>query len=53
MLLLSVAPEVKMISFGLAPIAAATSARAPSIASSASQPYMCVRECGFPYESTK
>ena len=53
MLLLSVAPLVKMISFAFAPIAFATSARAASIASSAYQPYMCVRECGLPYCSTR
>ena len=39
--------------FGLAPMILATSARAPSMASSDSHPYRCVRECGLPYESTK
>ena len=53
MLLDSVAPDVKMISLGLAPMMDATSARASSMESSASQPYMCVRLCGFPYCSTK
>jgi hypothetical protein len=48
MLLLSVAPEVKMISLGLAPIKSASSARAFSMADSASQPYMCVRLWGLP-----
>ena len=47
-LLASVAPEVKTISFGCAPISAATRWRAASTAASASQPYTWVRECGLP-----
>ena len=47
-LLLSVDPEVKMISLGSAPISAATCSRAMSTPSSASQPYRWLRLPGFP-----
>ena len=53
MLLLSVAPEVKMISRGLAPIREATCSRARSTPASASQPYVWVREWAFPYCSVR
>ena len=49
MLFDSVAPDVKMISFGSACSRSATFLRASSTNSSASQPYMCVRECALPY----
>jgi len=49
----SVAPLVKIISFGLAPIRFATSSRAVSQAVSVSQPKLCERECGFPKLSVR
>ncbi len=47
-LLLSVAPLVKTISRGSAPIRAATSARAVSTAASAWRPMLCSALCGLP-----
>ena len=47
-LLDSVAPLVKMISFALAPIRAATCRRAASTASSAFHPKACVRLAALP-----
>ncbi len=47
----SVAPEVRMISRGSAPISAATSARAASTAASASRPSACSALCGLPKRS--
>ncbi len=44
----SVAPLVKMISFALAPMSAATCRRAASTASSAFQPNACVRLAALP-----
>ena len=44
----SVAPDVKMISLGEAPMSEATCSLASSTARSESQPYWWVRECGFP-----
>ena len=40
--------DVKMISFASAPHSEATCSLATSTAASASHPYLCVRECGFP-----
>jgi hypothetical protein len=48
-LLASVAPEVKMISRGAAPISAATCARAASTRSNAARPGSWVAEAGFPW----
>ncbi len=48
MLLLSVAPLVKMISLGSAPIRLAMYSLACSTACSLSQPYACVLEWGLP-----
>ena len=44
----SVAPEVKMISSGVAPISAATFARASSTRSEAARPGACVADAGLP-----
>jgi hypothetical protein len=49
----SVEPEVKMISFGLAPISAAHCSRACSTASSASQPNEWLRLAALPNFSLK
>jgi hypothetical protein len=47
-LLDSVAPEVKMISSGWAPMALARRSRADSTSFAAAHPYACVREAAFP-----
>ena len=49
----SVAPDVKMISFGSALIVRATWTRAFVTASSALQPKACVREAALPNSSVK
>ena len=49
----SVAPEVKMISLGSAPITRAIWTRARVVASSARQPKACVREAALPYSRSK
>jgi hypothetical protein len=49
----SVAPEVQMISFGSAPISAATCARASSTAASAFQPNACERLAALPKNSVR
>ena len=49
-MLASVAPDVKMISRGVAPISAATFARAASTRSDAARPGPCVADAGLPLE---